>query len=103
VRGDRHHGADQITADYSVEADDRFRFRLDGGAGNDTLSASLALLAGSQGEVEARVKGGLGDDRLTLNVTGSAGSLKAEIDGDEGFDRFARTRNVQVNEVEAPL
>jgi hypothetical protein len=43
------------------------------------------------------------NDRLTLNVTGTAESLDAEIDGDSGFDRCARTPNVEVSECEAPL
>jgi len=96
-------GADVITAAYAVEADGRFRFRLDGGDGDDTVSANLALAAGSTGAVEALVKGNEGDDRLTLNVTGTAGSLDARLDGDAGFDRCASTPNVRVEECEAPL
>ena len=71
--------------------------------GNDTITANLALSAGSTGSVEALVKGNEGDDQLTLNVTGSAAALKARLDGDAGFDRFAATANVQLEEVEARL
>ena len=49
------------------------------------------------------MKGNDGNDRLTLNVTGSAGSLDARLDGDGGFDRCASTPNVRVEECEAPL
>ena len=96
-------GNDMITANYSVEADGRFRFRLTGGDGNDTVNASLALAAGSTGEVEAEVDGNDGDDRLTLNVTGRAGSLDARLNGNDGFDRGASTPNVRVQNVEAGL
>lgn len=96
-------GGDRITADYLVEVDKQFRFRLNGGDGNDTVTAGIVLLADSTGDVEARVKGNNGDDRLTLNVTGKAKSLRAELDGDEGFDRCAHTSNVEESECEAPL
>jgi hypothetical protein len=96
-------GDDSITADYAVEVDSRFRLRLDGGNGNDTITANLALAAGSTGRVEALAKGNEGDDRLTLNVTGTARRLDAKIDGDAGFDRCAGTPNVRVEECEAPL
>jgi hypothetical protein len=49
------------------------------------------------------VKGNNGDDRLTLNVTGDAGSLRAEVDGDEGFDLCAHTDNVEEKECEGEL
>jgi hypothetical protein len=96
-------GNDAITADYAVEADNRFRIRLDGGLGNDTVTGTVALAAGSTGEVEARVTGGLGNDRLTLNVTGTADELEARLDGDTGFDRWAATPNVRLRGVEGRL
>lgn len=86
-----------------MEVDGEFRFRLDGGDGNDTVTGNLALAAGSTGTAEVLVKGNEGDDRLTLNVTGTARSLEAKLDGDAGFDRWAATPNVRLSEVEAPL
>jgi hypothetical protein len=97
-------GNDRITANYNnVDVDNQFRFRLNGDDGNDTVAANIALAAGSTGTVEARVKGGAGDDNLTLNVTGSAASVQARLDGDEGFDRCASAPNVEVRGCEAPL
>jgi hypothetical protein len=96
-------GNDTITADYAVEVDNRFRIRLDGGLGNDTVTGTVALAAGSTGEVEALVTGGLGDDRLTLNVTGTADELEARLDGGLGTDPSASTPNVRLRVVEGRL
>jgi hypothetical protein len=103
VEVDGGSGNDRITANYSVKADGQFQFRLTGGEGNDTVTANLALAAGSTGAVQAEVDGNDGDDLLTLKVTGKAGSLDARLNGNDGFDRGASTPNVRVQNIEAGL
>ena len=92
-----------ITADLAVQVTGQLKLGLQGGDGNDIITANVALAARSTGHAEAVVNGNDGDDRLTLNVTGTAASLKAQLKGDAGFDRFTATPNVQVEGVEAPL
>jgi hypothetical protein len=75
-----------------------FQMRLDGGAGNDTVAADLYFASNSQGLVDALVRGGLGNDDLTLNIygIGDPDLILALIDGGGGIDTFHHTDNVQV-------
>jgi pSer/pThr/pTyr-binding forkhead associated (FHA) protein len=54
-----------------------------GGRGNDTVAATVALSAGSTGPLKGEVDGGDGNDNLTFNITGATANvaIDASLDG----------------------
>lgn len=98
-------GIDTINADAVGEYDGEFALALSGGSGNDAVSGTIDVAAGSTGEVVAVVSGGIGDDDLTLNVTGDGlpelGNLIAVLDGGPGTDTATATDNVTQINIEA--
>ena len=95
---------------------DDLNVRINGGEGNDVVSAKLFLDTASTGSLEARVFGGGGGDDLTLDVffvnpdgtmTGSGrgqlSSFTAVADGGADFDLGSFTANILVRSVEGRL
>jgi hypothetical protein len=109
-------GADNISFTYQGLLNDDLNLRINGGEGNDVLSAKLLLDAASTGALDARVSGDGGGDALTFNVyfvnpdgsmTGSGrgrlSSFTAVADGGAGYDLGSFTANILVRSVERRL
>jgi hypothetical protein len=78
---------------------------MDGGRGDDVLTALIGLAAGSTGQVGtgggARLDGGGGDDRLTFEVSDFSGAtVNAAMDGGGGKDTGTHTTNVRASGLE---
>lgn len=78
---------------------------INGGGGNDTVTANILANSGSLGRVLARENGDAGNDNLTLTIyqqqgvilpftTGAGVGVNAQIDGGPGHNRCDRTPNV---------
>lgn len=97
---------DHLSVDYQGVLAGTLLVRLDGDQGTDTSAANLNAAAGSTGEVRALVKGGQGNDQLTLNVNdqsatpSSLGVVFALIDGGQGEDDAFHTADVLVRRCE---
>ncbi len=89
-------GIDTLKVDLSkvdgLEILGAVRVRLDGGLGNDVLTAMLANNAATTGNYDVAVLGGQGDDQVTFQVSVGAGmptfgpTGKALLDGGLGKD-----------------
>ena len=98
-------GDDTVSADAQGEYDGYLALALSGGIGNDTVTGSVDVAAGSTGTVIATESGGLGNDELTLNVTGddldALDRLIAVQNGGPGTDTGTATDNVTQISIEA--
>lgn len=76
----------------------RASFQFEGGEGADRIAARFEADEDSQGALDVRVLGGLGDDELTLALLGvdDLALLTALLDGGREFDIARVTRNVRV-------
>ncbi|MCI0357581.1 MAG: hypothetical protein L0211_03735 [Planctomycetaceae bacterium] len=94
-------GRDVIIAQLGTVAGN-LEVELDGGADNDIVAADLLFAAGGSGVVDIAVRGGLGDDLLTLLARGSMDGYLATLlmDGGDGFDIGIATRNVLARGIE---
>jgi Ca2+-binding RTX toxin-like protein len=74
------------------------RFLFDGGDGNDRIDAHVGMHEHDTGALAVLVRGGLGDDDLTLALSGTEFllSLQALVDGGDGRDAAHVTRDVRV-------
>ncbi len=95
-------GDDAISAIYDGVVSGMFAFSADGGAGIDTIAADLTADAGSIGSLLGSVKGGQGDDNLTLNLVDNSGTpstlddIAGIINSLQGTDTVVKTPNVKV-------
>jgi hypothetical protein len=91
-------GDDTISATAAGEYDGYFALALSGNFGNDTITGEVDVAAGSTGRVVAVQAGGFGNDNLTLNVTGDGltelDELVAIQNGGPGTDTGTATDNV---------
>src|SRR5262245_8193736 len=101
LKADGSDGTDNVTMAYTGKLDGNLSLKARGGAGDDTVAATVALGAGGTGSLRTDVKGGpTGDDddggagtdndTLTLTVTGpiAAGAGAAlRADGGAGNDK----------------
>jgi hypothetical protein len=98
-------GNDTISATAAGEFDGYFAVGLSGGFGNDTITGEVDVAAGSTGTVVALENGGFGDDDLTLNITGDGldelDNLIAVQNGGPGTDTGTATDNVTQISIEA--
>jgi hypothetical protein len=98
-------GNDTISTSAAGEIDGYLAVALTGGFGTDTILGEIDVAAGSTGRVAAAVAGGVGDDDLTLNVTGDGldelASLRARLHGGPGTDTGVATDNVKQVSIEA--
>jgi hypothetical protein len=90
-------GNDVLIALYRGENDGDTSFRmLDGGAGNDTIRASLHEDLGSTGTSVGLAQGGIGDDAIGLFLITQNPPSLAILDGGAGTDVGNATANVTV-------
>jgi hypothetical protein len=98
-------GDDEISADVAGEIDGYLAVALTGGFGVDTIVGEIDAEAGSTGRVSAAVAGGFGNDDLTLNVTGAGldglALLRGLLHGGPGTDTGVATTNVTKISIEA--
>lgn len=98
-------GDDTITATVAGEIDGYLAIGLGGGNGADTVSGEIDVAADSTGSVVAAVAGGFGDDDLTLNITGDGletlDQLIGVMTGGPGTDSGTATDNVTQFGIEA--
>jgi Ca2+-binding RTX toxin-like protein len=97
-------GVDRTAFAYQGDLNGTLKLNTDGGQGRDTTVANIDATTPSSGTVQARVRGGAGNDNLTLNVRQPAGvcltlpcglMIDALIDGGPGFDVCHGTTNVK--------
>lgn len=97
-------GNDSVTVTYSGLMNGELWLDLQGGAGNDTMNATLTLAQGSTGRVRAQMEGGSGDDTMsfTINDNSNPGGkstlslLDAILNGGSGHNTVMATPNVKV-------
>jgi hypothetical protein len=98
-------GHDAISATAAGVIDGYLAVALSGGIGADAITGEIEVAADSTGSVAALVNGGIGDDNLTLNVTGDGlnGLVRfaAVMNGGLGFDTGIATDNVTKISIEA--
>ena len=98
-------GNDTVSADAAGEIDGYLAVTLTGSFGTDTVEGTIDAAAGSTGRVAALVSGGLGNDTLALNVTGDGAEdirlLRAILHGGPGTDTGDATDNVRQISVES--
>jgi hypothetical protein len=95
-------GNDTVTATSDGLLNGALAVAVSGGQDNDTVSAVLTVAAGSTGSLAAAALGGLGNDKLTLNVNDNSGAggestlayRLAVLDGGAGTDTCTATANV---------
>jgi hypothetical protein len=92
---------------YRGELDGTLEVDMDGGRGEDVLTALIGLDAGSSGRVDSsQLNGGSGDDRLTFEVSDfSLATINAAMDGGSDFfgggsDVGTHTTNVRASRLE---
>ena len=94
-------GSDNLQCLAQGELHRALNLVLDGGDDVDTVSADIALDAGSTGDVNATVLGGNGDDTLALHISNpSTATVQGLVDGGAGFDRVSKTSNVAATNCE---
>ena len=93
---------DVITIGFNGAVNGMLRFKGSGQDGDDTVFSEVIVAPGSTGRLDTSVRGGKGNDRLTLRVSGTAGLAFREmtLDGDDGIDTWVATANVRVRNAE---
>lgn len=96
-------GADKVTVAFAGKLAGSLGVSAGGGAGGDTVAATVDLAAGSTGSLRGRVNGGDGNDTLTFNITGATANVAviALLDGGDGTDTCVHTANVTAVNCEA--
>ena len=76
----------------------RGSFLFDGGAGHDRIAARVGMHEHDTGALAVLASGGLGDDDLTLALSGTEflSELQAVVDGGDGHDAAHVTSDVRV-------
>lgn len=103
VRFDGGTGADRMSFGVNGEIDGRLDFRSHGNDGDDRQEGDFNLEPGSTGSLDAAVRGGEGNDFLSLaafDSSGGAALVSALLDGGEGIDTCFATPNVRVRHCE---
>jgi hypothetical protein len=85
-----------------VEPDGGSSIHLAGDGGNDTIRGDLQPDPDGRGLIDIIFQGGLGDDDLTLAISGLGGpdTFQALVDGGDGYDVARVTRGVRVENCE---
>src|SRR5262245_16562574 len=91
---------DKMSFFYRGQLNGTLDVNMDGGRGDDILTAFIGLDTGSTGQVGegsgSRLAGGSGDDRLTFEVSDSSGaSINAAMDGGSAKNVGTHTTNVR--------
>jgi len=97
-------GKDNVTLNYSGQLNGELHLDLEGGAGNDTMSAILTLAQGSTGRVNGLMRGGAGNDTMTFDIYDNSNpggkstlsDLDAILNGGSGHNSLTATHNVKV-------
>jgi hypothetical protein len=90
-------GNDSMYLVYGGNVLGKLRIRQDGGIGNDGVGGEIHLAGQCTGAVDAVFSGGDGRDDRTLDLSGVATTLRALIDGGDGFfDRASSTGDVTI-------
>jgi hypothetical protein len=81
-----------------IRPEGRGHFLFDGGEGNDRIDARIGMHEHDTGALAVLVRGGLGDDDLTLAMSGTEhlNFLQAVVDGEDGYDAAHATSDVRV-------
>jgi hypothetical protein len=96
-------GADKLFLTCAGELDGKLNILLDGGAGDDLVSATqnnnngIYLMPGSTGSLKATFMGGSENDEIEFEVwdkSGGAALVNALSDGGDGYDHSTHTTNV---------
>ena len=93
-------GTDVASFTYDGVLDGHLNLTNDGNGGKDKVSADITLEAGSDGFLDAAVRGRQDNDKLTFlltdNSAGTAHITQALLDGGPGHDTCVATPNVTV-------
>src|SRR5262249_10855666 len=81
-------GNDKVNVSYSGVLNGKLNFNASGGNGDDVVTGTVTLGAGSNGSLKGLVSGGNGNDNLTFNITGATANvaIDAVLDGGPGTD-----------------
>lgn len=96
-------GDDAITTTFAGALSGLLNLKSSGQDGVDTVNQTMTIDAGSTGRLIAEVRGGKGNDNLTLKISDTASTLaflSATLDGDEGTDTGSATPNVRLRRIE---
>lgn len=99
-------GTDVINGAFTGALNGFLDFKLDGQDDADTVVGNLTINAGSTGALDTSVRGGKGNDQLTLNVIDNTAIngrsrlafFEADIRGDDGVDTLTNTANVRARQ-----